>query len=145
VSLFTTSQNLGETMRYCPYMGIIRCSHNLCVLYDIRIFYLKYRKLSYVICYTPYSSIVTHSALNFSINIFGQPLFSITSRQRRGINSYTVQPLQLVFSHDMMPCMNYRLYELLASLRKLFLTIIFYIHPLFSSLHPMAWCFVILK
>jgi len=44
MSLFTSSQDLDETMRYYPHKGIIRCSHNLCVLYDIRIFCSKYRK-----------------------------------------------------------------------------------------------------
>jgi len=82
VSFFTSSQNLGKTMRYYLFMGIILCFHNLCVLYDIRTFYLKYGKILYAICYTPYSSIATHSALNFSINILLDSLYSAVTRHR---------------------------------------------------------------
>jgi len=56
-------------MSYYAYIAIIQCSHNFCVLHDIRIFDLKYRKILHLICYTPYSSIATHSTLYFSINI----------------------------------------------------------------------------
>jgi len=109
-------------MTYYQYIGIIRCFHNLCVLYDIRIFYLKYRKILYVICYTPYSSIATHSALNFSINISLASLYSQSQAGSDEASTRTAFPTRLQSQHDAMHELQTLWVSpwLLASLRRLF-------------------------
>jgi len=63
---------------------------------------LKHRKILHVNCYTRYSSIATHSALNFSINVLLARLYSQSQVGSDEASSRTASPTRFQSPHNAM-------------------------------------------